>query len=101
MFLIGGWAIDLRSASGPGVDTIHVWAYPNPGSGASPISLGVAAYGVSRPDVGAAFGAQFTNSGFNLIAGPLAPNTYDIVVFAHTTTSGIFETYGVVRVVVQ
>ena len=101
VFLIGGWALDLRSMSGPGVDTIHVWAYPNPGSGASPIFLGVADYGVSRPDVGAAFGAQFTNSGFNLIAGPLAPNTYDIVVFAHTTTSGIFETYGVVRVVVQ
>jgi len=100
-FLIGGWAIDLRSASGSGVDAIHVWAYPNPGSGTPPIFLGVGQYGVSRPDVGAAFGAQFTNSGFNLTAGPLAPNTYDIVVFAHTTLSGAFETYGVARVVVQ
>jgi hypothetical protein len=83
------------------VDALHVWAFPNPGSGTPPIFLGVAQYGVSRPDVGAAFGAQYTNSGFNLTAGTLAPNTYDIVVYARTTASGTFETYGVARVVVQ
>lgn len=100
-FLIGGWALDLRAAAGPGVDAIHVWAYPNPGSGVPPVFLGVADYGAYRPDVGAVFGPQFTYSGFNLVAGPLAPNTYDIVVFAHTVASGAFEIYGVVRVTVH
>ena len=100
-FLIGGWAIDLRSAVGTGVDAIHVWAYPNPGSGTPPVFLGVADYGAFRPDVGGAFGPQFTNSGFNLVAGPLAPNTYDVVVFARTVASGAFEIYGVVRVTVH
>jgi hypothetical protein len=100
-FLIGGWALDLRSSSGPGVDTLHVWAYPNPGSGTAPIFLGVAGYGVFRPDVGAAFGPQFTNSGFNLTAGPLAPGIYDVVVFARTLVSGTFEIYAVVRVTVN
>jgi glucose/arabinose dehydrogenase len=100
-FLIGGWAIDLRSSAGPGVDSLHIWAYPSPGSGTPPVFLGVADYGVFRPDVGAAFGAQFTNSGFNLVAGPLAPGAYDVVVFARTTLSGTFEIYGVVRVMVQ
>ena len=100
-FLIGGWAIDLRSSSSTGVDTIHVYAYPNPGSGTPPMFLGVADYGNYRPDVGGAFGPQFTYSGFNLMAGPLAPNTYDVVVFARTVASGAFEIYGVVRVTVQ
>lgn len=100
-FLIGGWAIDLRSAAGTGVDAIHVWAYPNPGSGTPPVFLGVADYGAYRPDVGGAFGPQFTYSGFNLIAGPLAPGTYDVVVFARTLASGAFEIYGVARVTVR
>lgn len=100
-FLIGGWAIDLRSTAGSGVDAIHVWAYPRPGSGAAPVFLGIADYAAFRPDVGAVFGPQFTYSGFNLTAGPLAPDTYDIVVFAHTVASGAFEIYGVVRVTVH
>jgi glucose/arabinose dehydrogenase len=100
-FLIGGWALDLRSSSGPGVDTLHVWAYPNPGSGTAPVFLGVADYGVFRPDVGAVFGPQFTSSGFNLMAGPLAPGIYDVVVFARTLVSGTFEIYAIVRVTVN
>jgi hypothetical protein len=51
-FTVAGWAVDLLAPSGPGVDVVHVWAYPNPGSGADPIFGGAATYGGSRPDVG-------------------------------------------------
>jgi hypothetical protein len=27
-FTIAGWAIDLAAASGTGVNTVHIWAYP-------------------------------------------------------------------------
>ena len=27
-FLVAGWALDLRSVSGPNVDAVHVWAFP-------------------------------------------------------------------------
>ena len=27
-FVVAGWAADLDAASGPGVDALHVWAYP-------------------------------------------------------------------------
>jgi glucose/arabinose dehydrogenase len=98
-FLIGGWAIDLRSSTGPGIDAIHVWAYPI--SGAPPIFVGAPAYGSPRPDVGGAFGsARFTNSGYNQIAGPLAPGTYDIVVWARSTVTMSFAINRVVRVTV-
>jgi glucose/arabinose dehydrogenase len=100
-FHIGGWAADLRSTGTAGVDEIHVWAYPNPGTGTPPIFLGTAAYGSSRPDVAAAFGPQFVDSGYNIVVGPLAPGTYDVVVFMRSTVTGTFPMNRVVRVTVN
>ena len=100
-FLIGGWTLDLAASTGTGVDAVHVWAYPNPGSGAPPIFLGAAQLGVARPDVAAIFGSRFLNSGFNLLAGPVSPGTYDVVVFARSSATMTFDTYSVVRVVAQ
>jgi hypothetical protein len=86
---LSGWAIDLATASGTGVSTLHVWAYPSSGS---PIFLGVPTYGGARSDVGAAYGAQFTNSGFNLIpTTTLAPGAYTVVVSAWSTVTNSFN----------
>jgi hypothetical protein len=52
---------------------------------------GVAAYGGSRPDVGAIFGARFTNSAYTLNVSGLLPGAYRLVVFAHSTISGTFS----------
>lgn len=90
-FTIAGWAADLGAPGGTGVDSIHVWAYPNPGSGAAAVLLGIAAYGGVRPDVGQAFGTRFTNSGYSLTINGLAPATYQVVVFAHSTVTGTFS----------
>ena len=97
---IEGWAIDHGAFTGAGIDAIHVYAYPNPGSGAAPIFLGVAAYGVSRPDVGALFGPQFTNAGFSLTAPPLAPGPYEVAAFGHSTVTGTFATLATRRMTV-
>jgi bacillolysin len=90
-FHIGGWALDNPAVSGTGMDAIHVWAYPNPGSGTAPIFLGAASYGGVRADVGAYFGAQFTNSGYNLPVTGLAPGVYQINVFGHSAVTGTFN----------
>jgi len=87
---LGGWVIDLASSAGPGIDTVHVWAYPNPGSGQPPVFVGVASYGVPRGDIGAIYGSQFTNSGFNLNLS-LPPGTYLLVVSPHSTVTGAFD----------
>ncbi|HET7218711.1 MAG TPA: PQQ-dependent sugar dehydrogenase [Vicinamibacterales bacterium] len=100
-FLIGGWTLDLAAATGTGVDQVHVWAYPNPGSGAPPVFLGAAQLGVARPDVAALFGSQFMNAGFHLLAGPLPSGTYDVVVFARSAATMTFDVHTVVRVMVQ
>jgi hypothetical protein len=99
-FEISGWALDLRATSGSGVNAVHVYAYPNPGSGAAPFFLG-AATPVSRSDVGAFFGANFTTSGYRLTAAGLSPSTYDIVVFARSSITMTFVINRVVRVTVQ
>jgi hypothetical protein len=89
-FALGGWAIDAGSSFGTGVDAIHVYAYPNPGSGAAPVFVGVAGYGAPRGDIAAAYGARFQNSGFNMAVGSLAPGTYQLVAFARSTVTGTF-----------
>jgi hypothetical protein len=98
-FTVRGWAIDLGAGSGTGVNAVHVWAYPI--SGAPAQFVGSAAMGQSRPDVGAAYGAQFTNSGYSLTVSSLAAGTYDLVVFARSTVTGTFNNARVVRVAVQ
>jgi len=86
---VGGWAIDRGAETGTGIDAIHVWIYPNGGAGA-PFFAGVATYGVSRPDVGAAFGSRFTPSGYELDVDGLAPGDYVIAVFGHSTATNSF-----------
>jgi uncharacterized repeat protein (TIGR03803 family) len=97
---VEGWAIDHGAFVGTGIDAIHVYAYPNPGSGAAPIFLGVATHGAPRPDVGTLFGSRFTNSGFSLTATPLAPGLYEVAVFGHSTVTGTFATVATRRMTV-
>jgi hypothetical protein len=100
--LVAGWAIDLDDTVGTGVSTVHVWAYPVTDAGHdAPIFLGVAAYGGQRPDVGAIFGERFTASAYDLLVPPLPPGTYDVAVFAWSTTKHEFVPAKVVRVIVR
>jgi DNA-binding beta-propeller fold protein YncE len=88
-----GWAVDPDPSltSGTGVDAVHVWAYPDPGSGANPIFLGAAQYGLDRIDVlRLGYPGRFVRSGFSL-ATTLAIGRYQIVAFAHRTRTGDFS----------
>ena len=100
---MGGWSADLNSTIDTGVSTLHVWAYPIDAHGKrlDPIFVGPAIYGGARPDVGAIYGAQFTESGYGLIVYGLPPGTYDIAVFAYSTVVNDFTPAKVVRVTVR
>jgi Fibronectin type III domain len=100
-FRIDGWGLDRRATANNGIDALHVYAFRNPGSGAEPVFLGATAPGLSRPDVAAAFGAQFADAGYSLTVSNLAPGVYDVVVFARSRLTGQFENASVVRVTVQ
>jgi hypothetical protein len=87
-FAVAGWALDRGAPSGSGVDQVHVWAF-NTSNGAATF-VGAANLGVSRPDIGAWLGAQFSTSGFGM-TGSLPPGTYDINAYARSTVTGLFN----------
>ncbi|HEX4567718.1 MAG TPA: hypothetical protein VH138_13865, partial [Vicinamibacterales bacterium] len=97
-FMIGGWAADFAAASGGGIDLVQVYAYPASGV---PIFLGTAQVNVSRPDVGAFFGAQFARTGFNLTAPALPPGAYRVVAYGRSLVAGTFNVATVVDVTVR
>ena len=98
-FALGGWAVDLDAASGPGIDTLHVWAYPL--TGGAPVFLGTAGYGGLRQDVAAIHGEEFRDSGYGLQVQGLVPGQYDLAVFAWSNVSGAFVPGQVVRIGVR
>jgi subtilisin len=91
-FGLGGWALDRGAQTDSGIDTIHVWAYPDPGSGTPPIFIGEASLGFNRADVADAFGSQYLRSGFNIVVqGLAAGRSYRIAVFPHSRLTGTFS----------
>jgi len=99
-FTVAGWAIDPAGPrDGTGIDVLHVWAHPVDGS--APKFLGVAAYGGMRPDVAAAFGARFLQSGFGVNVAGLPPGKYDVVVYGFSKATGGFSVAASVRVTVR
>ena len=94
-FLVAGWAIDRQAASGTGVDAVHVYAYPADGSGAptgaSPVFLGAASYGSWRPDVAGLFGEQIRDCGHQMDAGGLGGGFYNLVVYARSAMTGMWD----------
>jgi hypothetical protein len=98
-FLLAGWAIDLDAPSGPGIDVLHVWAFPTDGSPA--IFIGQTAPNGQRDDVAAIYGSQFALSGYNLVVSGLPAHTgYQLVVYAHSTVTGTFNLSRVVQVTI-
>lgn len=98
-FTVAGWAADLDSDVGTGVDAIHIWAYPVDGS--APVFLGAATLAGNRPDVAAIHGERFARSGYGLTVRDFARGTYDIAVFAWSTVRGGFVPAKTVRVTVR
>ncbi len=71
-FSISGWAIWQNTGAGPGIDAVHVYGCPTSNCG-SMTFWGSATYGLSRPDVAAAYGhARYTNSGYTFSKAGLA-----------------------------
>ena len=98
-FLLAGWAADLDAATGTGIDTLHVWAYP--ATGGAPVFLGTPTLGGARPDVAAVHGDEFHQTGFGLMVQGLSAGNYDLAVFPWSNVTGGFAPPNVVRVTVR
>jgi len=87
-FIIGGWMLDFAATRDNGVSGMHVWAYSN--AGLPSIFVGEITRG-ARPDVGAAFGKQFTQSGYSILVRNLPPGSYTMVLTPWSTVLGGFD----------
>jgi hypothetical protein len=96
-FQVAGWAADFAAASGGGIDLVHVYAYPLDVAGV-PVFLGQASVNVSRPDVAAYFGEAYGRTGYSLLAAPLAPGRYQVVVFGRSLVTGTFSAASAVTI---
>ncbi len=87
---VSGWAINRGVSSGTGVDAVHIYLTP---AGGVATFLGAATYGTARPDIGAIYGSQFTNSGYTFTGGSgFANGSYTLTAFAHNALTGTFDT---------
>jgi RHS repeat-associated protein len=68
------------------------WAYHNFGKGSPAYALDGATYGDARPDVAAARGARFLNSGYHFTVTGQPPGWYRFVVASRSTASTIWTT---------
>jgi hypothetical protein len=92
---VSGYAIDGGSTSGTGVDTVHLWAHPSSGS---PVLLGWATYGASRPDVSTYYGAsRYQNSGWSLPVN-LPPGSWTLSAHLHSTATNSYSQHAFVGV---
>jgi hypothetical protein len=97
-FDLSGWAVDvLGLLPGPGIDTVHVWAFPS--SGSAPVFVG-ADYGRPRADVAALFGPSYADSGYHVVVRGLVPGSYQLMAFGHSTRTGAFSIVRTVAVTV-
>lgn len=87
-FTISGFAVDLSSVSGTGVDQVDVWAAPI-GSLSSSF-WGTANYGEPRSDVASVFGSRYLNSGWSLSQAPTA-GSYYVMAFAHSVVKNDWD----------
>ena len=95
-FAISGFALD-PAASNPGISTIHVWAFSSAGQARF---IGVANYGLSRPDVAAVYGPQFTASGYRINVKGLPPGDYLVGLYGWVNSTQNFSAVGSLSVTV-
>jgi len=88
-----GYAFDPRAATDLGVDAVHVYVYPNWGSGEPPQFAGLATYGtINDPSLGAQFGSQFELASLSMeVTMPPGSGTHLVAFFAHSAVDGSFK----------
>ena len=92
-----GWAADPRATTGSGIGHVHAWATVE----GTPVFVGAATLGLSRPDVAARYGAQFATAGYVVPVTGLPPGTHLVTIYAWSVHTARWEIARVVTVTVQ
>ena len=87
--ILSGYAIDLNSSAGTGIDKVSFYLDGPFGTG---VNLGQATYGLARPDVAAHFGVRFGPSGWEFAwdTSDLVPGLHRLYLYAHRTADTLW-----------
>src|SRR5581483_11580230 len=87
-----GWAVDLASPAGSGVDSVRLYRDAPPEEGG--VGLAVATTGVDRPDIDAANNLSGSNSGWTASVdfSTLPSGDYTVYIYAHTMCGWTYAT---------
>ena len=97
-FHVVGWITEETALPGAGADVVHVWAFPV--AGGSGQFVGAGAVNLERGDIASIFGGEHLRSGFDVTA-TLSAGQYQLVVYVHNATTGVFDQARVVRITVN
>jgi hypothetical protein len=88
---LSGFAIDLGSSSGTGVDAVHIYLDGHHGTGTF---IGAATYGLNRPDIAVQYGTRFGPSGWERTwdTTGVVPGIHWLYLYAHRTTTNAWTT---------
>jgi len=81
-FTVSGWAVDLSSIASAGIEAVQVLD-----GGCEGIVIGIAEYGLERPDIESSYGVQFRYSGWQFEVTRLRPGDHSLAV--RTKSSGL------------
>ena len=93
-FTISGWAVFAGDQPGTGIDAVYVYGCPVVACSGEPDFWGTATYGLSRPDVAAAYNnSNYQYSGYSFVYSGLTPNAqyYAKVRARRTSTQQWYE----------
>ena len=87
---LAGFAIGPTSASGTGIDRIHIYLDGPYGTGTI---IGGATYGLDRPDVAAQYGARFGPSGWELTwdTSAVPHGVHELYLYAHRSADNAWS----------
>lgn len=95
-FVVAGWALDLSSTDYSGIDVVQVMD-----EGCEGVVIGIAEYGLQRPDIARKFGEQFRYSGWELQVERLRYGEHTLAVRVETSGADDYVQCQAVQITIQ
>lgn len=95
-FTISGWAVDTAAEEDAGIDVVRILD-----EGCEGVIIGVAEYGLERPDIQTRHGEQFLYSGWQFAVERLRPGDHTLAVRAASAGGDGYSDCQILQVTVE
>ena len=95
-FTVSGWAVDLAAAEGSGIDVVQILD-----EGCEGAVIGIAEYGLGRPDIGRRYSEQFQYSGWQFQVERLRQGDHTLAVRAMSAGADDYNQCQAIQITVE